>query len=128
MLELKVTKCISTVDQIYHLASPASPKHYMYNPIKTLKTNALGTLNLLGVCKHIHRAPVRTVDTVLVGLAKRVRARFLLASTSEVYGGMYTVPRDLLLMLSMLFRSRGGECFTNRSHAVVWWFYRYILR
>lgn len=55
------------VDQIYHLASPASPKHYMYNPIKTLKTNALGTLNLLG-------------------LAKRVKARFLLASTSEIYG------------------------------------------
>ncbi|XP_046853647.1 UDP-glucuronic acid decarboxylase 1-like [Xenia sp. Carnegie-2017] len=55
------------VDQIYHLASPASPPHYMYNPIKTIKTNALGTLNMLG-------------------LAKRVRARLLLASTSEVYG------------------------------------------
>lgn len=55
------------VDQIYHLASPASPPHYMYNPIKTIKTNTLGTLNMLG-------------------LAKRVHARFLLASTSEVYG------------------------------------------
>ncbi|XP_065179644.1 UDP-glucuronic acid decarboxylase 1-like [Sycon ciliatum] len=55
------------VDQIYHLASPASPPHYMYNPIKTIKTNTQGTLNLLG-------------------LAKRVRARFLMASTSEVYG------------------------------------------
>lgn len=55
------------VDQIYHLASPASPPHYMYNPIKTIKTNAIGTLNMLG-------------------LAKRVHARLLLASTSEVYG------------------------------------------
>ncbi|XP_020623371.1 UDP-glucuronic acid decarboxylase 1-like isoform X1 [Orbicella faveolata] len=55
------------VDQIYHLASPASPPNYMYNPIKTIKTNTLGTLNMLG-------------------LAKRVHARLLLASTSEVYG------------------------------------------
>ncbi|CAG5133854.1 unnamed protein product [Candidula unifasciata] len=55
------------VDQIYHLASPASPPNYMYNPIKTLKTNTVGTINMLG-------------------LAKRVRARLLLASTSEVYG------------------------------------------
>ncbi|MTJ51601.1 SDR family oxidoreductase [Anabaena sp. UHCC 0253] len=55
------------VDQIYHLACPASPVHYQYNPIKTVKTNVLGTLNMLG-------------------LAKRVKARFLLASTSEVYG------------------------------------------
>jgi len=55
------------VDQIYHLASPASPPHYMYNPIKTIKTNTIGTLNMLG-------------------LAKRVRARLLLASTSEIYG------------------------------------------
>ena len=55
------------VDQIYHLACPASPRHYQANPVKTLKTNILGTLNMLG-------------------LAKRVRARFLLASTSEVYG------------------------------------------
>uniref|UniRef100_A0A3Q2X7L7 UDP-glucuronic acid decarboxylase 1 n=1 Tax=Haplochromis burtoni TaxID=8153 RepID=A0A3Q2X7L7_HAPBU len=53
-------------DQIYHLASPASPPNYMYNPIKTLKTNTIGTLNML--------------------LAKRVGARLLLASTSEVYG------------------------------------------
>ena len=55
------------VDQIYHLACPASPIHYQYNPIKTVKTNVIGTLNMLG-------------------LAKRVKARFLLASTSEVYG------------------------------------------
>lgn len=55
------------VDEIYHLASPASPPHYMYNPIKTIKTNAIGTINMLG-------------------LAKRVRAKILLASTSEVYG------------------------------------------
>ncbi|XP_074661166.1 UDP-glucuronic acid decarboxylase 1-like [Tubulanus polymorphus] len=55
------------VDQIYHLASPASPPNYMYNPIKTIKTNTFGTINMLG-------------------LAKRTRARMLLASTSEVYG------------------------------------------
>ncbi|MEB3294959.1 MAG: UDP-glucuronic acid decarboxylase family protein [Synechococcales bacterium] len=55
------------VDQIYHLACPASPIHYQYNPVKTIKTNVLGTMNMLG-------------------LAKRVKARFFLASTSEVYG------------------------------------------
>lgn len=55
------------VDRIYHLACPASPVHYQYNPVKTIKTNVMGTYNMLG-------------------LAKRVKARFLLASTSEVYG------------------------------------------
>ncbi|XP_018353840.1 PREDICTED: UDP-glucuronic acid decarboxylase 1 [Trachymyrmex septentrionalis] len=55
------------VDEIYHLASPASPPHYMLNPVKTIKTNTLGTINMLG-------------------LAKRVGARVLIASTSEVYG------------------------------------------
>lgn len=55
------------VDEIYHLASPASPPHYMFNPVKTIKTNTLGTINMLG-------------------LAKRVGARVLIASTSEVYG------------------------------------------
>jgi UDP-glucuronate decarboxylase len=54
-------------DQLYHLACPASPVHYQYNPIKTIKTNVTGTINMLGV-------------------AKRTRARFFLASTSEVYG------------------------------------------
>ena len=55
------------VDQIYNLACPASPVHYQCNPIKTIKTNVMGTLNMLG-------------------LAKRVKARILQASTSEVYG------------------------------------------
>jgi UDP-glucuronate decarboxylase len=55
------------VDKIYHLACPASPVHYQYNPVKTIKTNVIGTLHMLG-------------------LAKRVKARMLLASTSEVYG------------------------------------------
>merc|ERR1719491_1354191 len=55
------------VDQIYHLACPASPPHYQYNPVKTIKTSTMGTINMLG-------------------LAKRVRARMLLTSTSEVYG------------------------------------------
>ena len=55
------------IDQIYNLACPASPIHYQYNPVKTVKTNVMGALNMLG-------------------LAKRVRARILQASTSEVYG------------------------------------------
>ncbi|XP_049389567.1 UDP-glucuronic acid decarboxylase 4-like [Solanum stenotomum] len=55
------------VDHIYHLACPASPVHYKYNPIKTIISNVMGTLNMLG-------------------LAKRVGARFLITSTSEVYG------------------------------------------
>lgn len=54
-------------DQIYNLACPASPIHYQYNPVKTVKTNVIGTMNMLG-------------------LAKRVKARILQASTSEVYG------------------------------------------
>ncbi|MCL2260226.1 MAG: SDR family oxidoreductase [Fibromonadales bacterium] len=55
------------VDRIYNLACPASPVHYQYNPVKTIKTSLLGSVNMLG-------------------LAKRVRARILQASTSEVYG------------------------------------------
>ena len=41
------------VDQIYHLASPASPPNYMYNPIKTIKTNTVGTINMLGMCDNV---------------------------------------------------------------------------
>ncbi len=55
------------VDRIYNLACPASPVHYQYNPVKTIKTSILGSVNMLG-------------------LAKRVKARILQASTSEVYG------------------------------------------
>ena len=55
------------VDRIWHLACPASPIHYQFNPVKTAKTSFLGTYNMLG-------------------LARRVGARLLLASTSEVYG------------------------------------------
>ncbi len=55
------------VDQIYNLACPASPVHYQYNPVKTIKTSVMGMINMLG-------------------LAKRVKARILQASTSEVYG------------------------------------------
>lgn len=55
------------VDQIYNLACPASPVHYQYNPVKTVKTNVMGAINMLG-------------------MAKRVHARILQASTSEVYG------------------------------------------
>ncbi len=62
------------VDEIYNLACPASPVHYQYNPVKTIKTNVMGTLNMLG-------------------LAKRVRARILQASTSEVYGNPLVHPQ-----------------------------------
>ena len=61
------TPYYAEVDEIYNLACPASPVHYQYNPIKTVKTSVMGTINMLG-------------------LAKRVRAKVLQASTSEVYG------------------------------------------
>ncbi len=62
------------VDRIYNLACPASPVHYQYNPVKTIKTSVMGTINMLG-------------------LAKRVRARILQASTSEVYGDPQVHPQ-----------------------------------
>ena len=62
------------VDRIYNLACPASPVHYQYNPVKTVKTNVMGVINMLG-------------------LAKRVRARILQASTSEVYGDPQVHPQ-----------------------------------
>lgn len=63
------------VDEVYHLACPASPVHYQSNPVKTVKTNVMGTINMLG-------------------LAKRVNAKFLLASTSEVYGDPQQHPQQ----------------------------------
>ena len=62
------------VDQIYNLACPASPVHYQYNPVKTVKTSVMGAINMLG-------------------LAKRVHARILQASTSEVYGDPLVHPQ-----------------------------------
>ncbi|MCX7049053.1 MAG: SDR family oxidoreductase [Candidatus Sumerlaeota bacterium] len=62
------------VDRIWNLACPASPIHYQYNPVKTVKTNVMGALNMLG-------------------LAKRVKARILQASTSEIYGDPHTHPQ-----------------------------------
>ncbi len=62
-----VNPILLEVDWIFNLACPASPIHYQYNPVKTVKTSVMGTLNLLG-------------------MAKRVRARILQASTSEIYG------------------------------------------
>lgn len=62
------------VDQIYNLACPASPVHYQYNPVKTMKTSVMGAINMLG-------------------LAKRVKARILQASTSEVYGNPSVHPQ-----------------------------------
>lgn len=61
------TPYFAEVDEIYNLACPASPVHYQYNPIKTVKTSVMGAINMLG-------------------LAKRVKAKVLQASTSEVYG------------------------------------------
>lgn len=63
------------VDQIYNLACPASPVHYQFNPVKTVKTSVMGAINMLG-------------------LAKRVRARILQASTSEVYGDPEVHPQQ----------------------------------
>lgn len=63
------------VDQIYNLACPASPIHYQYNPVKTIKTNVMGAIHMLG-------------------LAKRVHARILQASTSEIYGNPEVHPQD----------------------------------
>ena len=62
------------VDEIYNLACPASPVHYQYNPVKTVKTNVMGSINMLG-------------------LAKRVNAKILQASTSEVYGDPIVHPQ-----------------------------------
>jgi len=62
------------VDEIYNLACPASPVHYQYNPIKTMKTSVMGALNVLG-------------------LAKRIKAKVLQASTSEVYGNPIIHPQ-----------------------------------
>ena len=70
-----VQEILIEVDQIYHLACPASPIHYQYNPVKTVKVNVMGTLNILG-------------------LAKRIRARILSASTSEVYGDPLVNPQN----------------------------------
>lgn len=62
------------IDEIYNLACPASPIHYQYNPIKTIKTSVMGAINMLG-------------------LAKRVKAKILQASTSEVYGDPLVHPQ-----------------------------------
>ncbi len=63
------------VDRIYNLACPAAPTHYQYNPVKTTKTSVMGAINMLG-------------------LAKRVKARILQASTSEVYGDPHVHPQQ----------------------------------
>jgi len=65
---------MAEVDEIYNLACPASPVHYQYNPIKTVKTSVMGAINMLG-------------------LAKRVKAKILQASTSEVYGDPHVHPQ-----------------------------------
>lgn len=68
------TPYYAEVDEIYNLACPASPVHYQYNPIKTMKTSIYGALNMLG-------------------LAKRTKAKILQASTSEVYGDPIVHPQ-----------------------------------
>ena len=62
-----VNPILLEVDQVYNMACPASPVHYQYNPVKTTKTSVMGAINMLG-------------------LAKRVKAKILQASTSEIYG------------------------------------------
>ena len=78
------------VDQIYHLACPASPPHYQYNPIKTIKTSTEGTLNMLGLAKrvqvtHHFNSAVTCINFLKIWIALS-KARMLLTSTSEVYG------------------------------------------
>ena len=76
VLEHDIVQPLHGVDaeQIYNLACPASPIHYQYNPIKTIKTSTVGMINMLG-------------------LAKRCGARILQASTSEVYGDPHVHPQ-----------------------------------
>lgn len=69
-----ITPYYAEVDEIYNLACPASPIHYQFNPIKTVKTSVMGAINMLG-------------------LAKRVKAKILQASTSEVYGDPHEHPQ-----------------------------------
>ncbi|GFO57812.1 NAD-dependent dehydratase [Geomonas silvestris] len=69
------TPVLLEVDRIFNLACPASPIHYQYNPVKTTKTSVMGAINMLG-------------------LAKRVKARILQASTSEVYGDPQVHPQN----------------------------------
>jgi UDP-glucuronate decarboxylase len=69
-----ISPFFAEVDEIYNLACPASPIHYQYNPIKTVKTSVMGAINMLG-------------------LAKRVKAKILQASTSEVYGDPQVHPQ-----------------------------------
>ncbi len=70
-----VNPILLEVDQVYNLACPASPIHYQYNPVKTTKTSVMGAINMLG-------------------LAKRVKAKILQASTSEVYGDPAVHPQE----------------------------------
>ncbi len=70
-----ITPYFIEVDEIYNLACPASPIHYQYNPIKTIKTSIMGSINVLG-------------------LAKRIKAKVLQASTSEVYGDPKIHPQN----------------------------------
>ena len=64
------------VDRIFNLACPASPVHYQHNPVKTIKTSVMGAINMLG-------------------MAKRVHARILQASTSEIYGDPFDTQTDI---------------------------------
>jgi len=83
------------VDEIYNLACPASPIHYQYNPIKTIKTSVMGAINMLG-------------------LAKRIKAKILQASTSEVYGDPLEHPQQKVTG-EMLILSVSGRVMTRGS-------------
>ena len=82
------------VDEIYNLACPASPIHYQYNPIKTVKTSVMGAINMLG-------------------LAKRINAKILQASTSEIYGdpNLHPQPEEYWGNVKILLkRLRSSSC------------------
>lgn len=96
------------VDQIYNLACPASPIHYQFNPVKTIKTSVIGALNMLG-------------------LAKRVKARILQASTSEIYGDPKEHPQKESYFGNV--NTMGGRsCYDESKRAAESLFYAYKIQ
>ncbi|WKY07614.1 hypothetical protein Q1695_007238 [Nippostrongylus brasiliensis] len=73
------------VDQIYHLASPASPPHYMYNPVKTIKTNTLGTINMLGLA-NCYDEGKRVAESLMVAYNKQERVNIRIARIFNTFG------------------------------------------
>lgn len=115
----RLRSSLAQVDQIYHLACPASPVHYKYNPVKTIKTNVMGTLNMLGLAKRVKARPPPPKrpppPPPAHALRRPFQARFLLTSTSEVYGDPLQHPQTE----ECVGRARAGGCAraTRRERA-----------